>query len=139
MTRLEKMTPLIYADVFDRLEREGVRYVVIGGVAIALRGHARAILDLDIIIDPAPDEAERAVRALSLAGFVPSIAVPLSALTVLRMFDQTQREVDVFLRYCIAFDELWAASGHVSVGESRARVASPEHLLRAEQFWTRVS
>jgi hypothetical protein len=72
--------------------------------------------------------------ALNALGFVPSIPLPLSALTVLRMFDQSQREVDVFVRYHIPFAELWASSEHVCVGHSVARVASLEHLLRAKRI-----
>ena len=128
------MTPAIYGDVFDRLERDNVRYVVISGIAVVLHGYIRPVADLDIVIDATPHEARTAMRALTLAGFVPSIPLPLSALTVLRMFDSTQREIDVFVRYRIPFDELWAGSERVRVGASTARVAAFEHLLRAKRI-----
>ena len=123
------ITPETYCDVFDRFEQDDIRYAVIGGVAVVLYGHVRPTADLDIVIDPAPDEAARAMCALALSGFVPSIPLPLSMLSVLRMFDHTQREVDVFVRYHIPFDQLWASSQHVRVGDSVARVMSLEHLL----------
>jgi hypothetical protein len=124
-----------YCDVLDALERGGVRYVVTSGVAVVLHGHKRAIVDLDIVIDPRPEETNRALHALGRAGFMPSIPVPLSMLSVLRMFDQSQREVDVFVRYHIPFDELWNDSERVRVAESNtvARVASLEHLLRIKR------
>jgi hypothetical protein len=127
-------TPEIFCDVFDRLERDNIRYMIISGVAVVLRGHVRPIGDLDIIIDPAPDEADNALRALSRSGFVPSIPLPLSMLSVLRMFDRLQREVDVFVRYHIPFNDLWAGSERVRVGGSVARVVSLEHLLRAKRI-----
>jgi hypothetical protein len=126
--------PEIYCDVFDRLECGGVRYVVTSGVAVVAHGHVRPIYDLDLVIDPAPDEAVRALRALAESGFVPSLPLPLNMLSVLRMFDPAQREVDVFVRYCIAFDELWAGSQQMMVGGCLARVVSLKHLLRAKQF-----
>ena len=127
---------MIYGDVFDRLERDNVRYVVVSGIAVVLHGYIRPVADLDIVIDAAPHEAQRAMHVLTLAGFVPSIPLPLSALTVLRMFDPAQREIDVFVRYRIPFDELWASSERVRVGASTsiARVASLEHLLRAKRI-----
>lgn len=128
------LAPEMYVDVFDRLERDHVRYVVVSGVAVVLHGHVRAVADLDFVIDPAPEEARRAMHALTALGFVPSIPLPLSALTVLRMFDYSQREVDVFVRYHIPFDELWASSEQVRVGDGVARVASLEHLLRAKRI-----
>jgi hypothetical protein len=55
-------------------------------------------------------------------------------LSVLRMFDRSEREVDVFVRYQIPFDQLWASSQHVRVGDSVARVVSLEHLLQAKRI-----
>jgi hypothetical protein len=123
-----------YSDVFDRLERDHVRYVVVGGVTVVLHGYVRPIADLDMVIDAAPEEARHAMHVLTRAGFVPSIPLPLSAVTVLRMFDPAQREIDVFVRYCIPFDDLWTSSERVRVGAGIARIASLEHLLRAMRF-----
>jgi hypothetical protein len=127
-------SPEIYCDVFDRLEHDDVRYAVISGVAVVLHGHVRPVADLDIVINPAPEESARALRALAGTGFVPSLPLPLSMLSVLRMFDHTHREVDVFVRYAIPFDELWAGSGRRRVGHSVVRVISLEHLLRAKRI-----
>ena len=86
-------TPVIYSDVFDRLERDKVRYVVVSGVAVVLHGYVRPIADLDIVIDRSPDEARHAMMTLMASGFVPTFPLPLNALTVLRMFDRLNREV----------------------------------------------
>jgi hypothetical protein len=129
-----ELTTETYGDVFERLERDRVRYAVVSGGAVVLHGHVRPIADLDLVIDPAPDEASRAMRALSALGFVPSIPLPLSMVSVLRMFDQSQREIDVFVRYHIPFGELWASSERVRVGDGVARVVSLEHLLRAKRI-----
>jgi hypothetical protein len=127
-------TPEMYCDVFDRLEHDGVRYVVTSGVAVVLHGYVRPIADLDLVIDSASDEAGRSLSALISLGFVPSIPLPLNMLSVLRMFDRSGREVDVFVRYPIQFNKLWIDSQLMRVGESVARVVSLEHLLRAKQF-----
>ena len=126
--------PAIYGDVFDRLEHDDVRYVVISGVAVVLHGHRRPIADLDIVIDPTPDEARRALQALAHTGFVPSIPLPLRLLSVVRMFDCSQREVDVFVRYCIPFHDLWASSARMRVGDGIVRVASLTHVLEAKRI-----
>ena len=131
---MDGATPETYSDVLDRFERDGIRYVVISGVAVVLHGHVRPLADLDIVIDPAPGEVERAMRVLAGCGFVPSLPLPLSMLTVLRMFDHAEREVDVFVRYHIPFDRLWADSRQVRVGEGAARIVSLEHLLQAKRI-----
>jgi hypothetical protein len=126
-------TPETYGDVFSLFERERVRYVVVSGVAVVLRGHIRPVADLDVVIDPAPEESNRAMHVLGRLGFVPSIPLPLSMVTMLRMFDQGQREVDVFVRYHVPFAEQWASSELIRVGDRLARVTSLEHLLRAKR------
>lgn len=127
-------SPETFCDAFESLEREGARYVVVGGVAVVLHGHARPVGDLDIVVDPAPEESDRALRALVRSGFVPSLPLPLGMLSVMRLFDHAGREVDLFVRYQIPFKDLWAAAEHRSVGSGVARVVSLEHLLRSQRL-----
>ena len=124
------LTPENYADVFRRLEAAQARYVVVGGAAVVLRGHVRPIADLDIVIDPAPDEARRAMSVLTACGFVPSIPLPMSMMTVQRLYDYSAREIDVFVRYHIPFEELWADSERVHCGDGLVRIVSLDHLIR---------
>lgn len=126
-------TPENYCDLFNRLEQDEIRYVVISGVAVVLHGHVRSIVDLDIVIDPALEETTRAMRVLAQSGFVPSLPLPLSMVSVMRMFDQSQREVDVFVRYHLPFNDLWASSERMPIGDCVARVVSLEHLLHAKR------
>ncbi len=55
-------------DVFESLQRHDVRYVVIGGIAAILHGVPRATFDLDILIDPTPENATGLLAALLDAG-----------------------------------------------------------------------
>ncbi len=128
------VTPATYADVFDALERHSVPYVVVSGMAVVLHGYVRPVFDLDIVIASTPDEQNRALYALTLSGFIGTLNIPLKLLTVLRMFDETEREIDVFVKYHISFNDLWADSVEIRVGSSVARVASLEHLLRAKRI-----
>lgn len=47
------------------LNAEGTRYALIGGYAIAAHGYNRFSEDLDILVDPAPDNTRRWIAALS--------------------------------------------------------------------------
>jgi hypothetical protein len=50
--------------IFDVLERHGVRYVVIGGVAAILHGAAHVTTDVDVVPQDARDNLERLSDAL---------------------------------------------------------------------------
>lgn len=56
-------------DVFSSFQKHDLRYVVIGGIAAVLYGVPRATFDLDILIDAAPDNAQRLLDALLEANF----------------------------------------------------------------------
>ena len=51
------------------LNAAGVRYVVMGGFALALHGVVRATKDVDILIEPTLDNARRALGALAQLEF----------------------------------------------------------------------
>ena len=129
-----EQSPEKFSDVFQRLESAAAGYVVVSGVAVVLHGHIRPVLDLDIVVDPAPPETRRTLGALTLAGFVPSIPLPLEMLTVLRLFDRSGREVDLFIRYPIPFAELSRDAEIRNIGDQPVRIASLEHLLKAKRF-----
>ena len=46
------------------LNAAGVRYVVVGGFALALHGVVRATKDVDVLIEPTLENVRRALRAL---------------------------------------------------------------------------
>lgn len=127
-------TPRSFLDVFEALERNRVRYVVVSGVAVVLRGHCRPVADLDLVVPAEPLAAGHAVRTLQALGFAPSLPLPIHALTVLRMFDASQREVDVFYRYHVPFEHLWAESELLRVAERPLRVAALEHVVQVKRL-----
>ena len=51
--------PLQVHELLRALGARGVDYVVIGGVAVAAHGYLRATKDLDIMIDPSPENVSR--------------------------------------------------------------------------------
>jgi hypothetical protein len=54
-----------FAKLLAALTSEGVRFVVIGGVALVARGGARLTHDLDLVYDRAPENLPRLVRAVA--------------------------------------------------------------------------
>jgi len=47
----------------------GADYAVIGGIAVCFHGHVRATSDMDILVVPEPENAQRVMAALSEFGF----------------------------------------------------------------------
>ena len=58
-----------FKEFIQSLNDNHVRYLVIGGYAIALHGYPRYTKDIDIWIEMSPDNAAKMVRALKQFGF----------------------------------------------------------------------
>lgn len=136
----------LFLPIFQALGAAGVRYVVVGGVAVVLHGHPRLTADLDLVVDLAPEQARAAIDALTTLGFTPRLPVDAAGfadpevrrswvegkgMTVFTMWDPQDptRAVDLFVVEPIAFDELWERSELINLGTTTARVASIDDLI----------
>jgi hypothetical protein len=54
------------AKICDALNREGARYILIGGFAVIAYGLQRPTKDIDFLIDASPENVERIKRALAV-------------------------------------------------------------------------
>jgi hypothetical protein len=52
-------------EIIDRLRAEDVAFVIIGGVAMVLRGSSRTTIDLDLCYERSRDNLERLARAIA--------------------------------------------------------------------------
>ena len=58
-----------FREFIQSLNDNQVRYLVVGGYAVALHGYPRYTKDIDIWIELAPENASRLVRSLEQFGF----------------------------------------------------------------------
>lgn len=129
----------------------GVRYLVVGGLAVVLHGHVRLTVDVDLVVDLTPEEALKAVRTLGDLGFRPRLPVPPEAfadprqrrdwaenrnLRVFSMFDPRDplREVDLFVEEPMPFEELRARSEEMPLGTTTVRVVSRRDLISMKRL-----
>ena len=61
--------------LLEALNAEGIRFVVIGGVAVGAHGYVRGTEDLDLVPDPDPANLDRLTDALAkLESTLPTVA-----------------------------------------------------------------
>lgn len=137
-------------DLLAALNDAEVEYVVVGGVAVVLRGHVRATVDLDLALDLTADHLLPAMDVLRRQGLVPRLPVPAEQfadpevrrawvedrnLVAFTLHDPSDalREVDLLATSPVPFEELLEGSSVVDVAGVPVRVASVAHLLRMKQ------
>jgi len=136
----------VFEPVIQALHDAEVRYIVVGGLAVLLHGHARLTADIDIVIDLEPSPARRAIGALLALGLKarppvdpydfakPAVReewIREKNMTVFSFWDPGNplREVDLFSRYPLDFEQLWHRSVVVPLGATSVRIASLPDLI----------
>ncbi len=64
------------------LNTSEVRYLVVGGLAVAAHGYGRVAFDIDLVLQLQPDNINRAMRALASLGYKPFVPVKLVILPI---------------------------------------------------------
>ncbi|OGR90304.1 MAG: hypothetical protein A2V88_17560 [Elusimicrobia bacterium RBG_16_66_12] len=140
----------IFEPVFSALNGTGVRYVVVGGLAVVLHGHPRLTADVDIVLDLEPVAARKAMEALKTLGLKARAPVDLSAfadsvqreswitdkaMTVFSLYSPTNPLLilDLFVRAPIPFEELWSRSRTIDLGSLKVQVASIDDLIMMKE------
>lgn len=128
------------------LEEAGVRYVVVGGVAVVLHGHLRTTAGLDLVVGLDPDNARAAVAALAALGYRPRVPVDAGqladagarrrwvdekGLTVLSFWSDElpELEVDVFVTEPFDFAGVLARAPRVALDEVETTVIGLDDLI----------
>ncbi len=116
------------------LNEHNVRYVVIGATAFPVHGYARATLDVDIFIEPTPENAQRARDALAAFGYDLSDVSVEDLLTKKVLIRQYLLEVDVHPFVAGAsFEQVWSGRVEDRIGATPASFAGLEALIRMKE------
>ena len=130
--------------VLAALEQAGVRYVVIGGVALNLHGLPRATEALDIFVAPEPDNIERLKTALRSVYDDPSID-EITAEDLLGDYPAVQYvppsgdfHIDILTRLGERFDFASLTSQRVDLDGVSVSIVTPATLYRMKRGTVRT-
>lgn len=117
------------------LNREGARYILIGGFAVIARGLERPTKDIDFLIDPSTENVERIKRALAV---LPDNAVreiradEVERYDVIRVADEVV--VDLMAKACgVTWQDADADSEVLELDGVEIPIAGIETLIRTKQ------
>ncbi|PIR09245.1 MAG: hypothetical protein COV51_05310 [Gallionellaceae bacterium CG11_big_fil_rev_8_21_14_0_20_60_62] len=133
-------------DLLGMLAKSEVDFVLVGGLAVALRGYARFTVDVDVVLAMDAANLRKFIAAAKQAGLHPSIPVPMESLAQSDLIEQWHREkgmlafslrtadtvplvLDVLVKPVVPYAELRQQATLLDVGELPIAVASIEHLI----------
>ena len=132
--------------VFAALEARGVRYLVVGGVAVVLHGHPRFTADLDLVLALDPQNLASAIAALEGLGLRPRAPVWLAdfanaearqawvsekGMVVLSLWspELPGTEVDLFASEPFPFAAAYSRALRADLGTTTVTVAGIDDLI----------
>jgi hypothetical protein len=141
----------VFEPLFTALNDAAIRYVVVGGLAVVLHGHARLTVDVDLVIDLDEEHARRTIDTLVQLGLQPRVPVnPIDfanrsiregwirdrGMQVFSMIDPSNpmRVVDLFVDHPLPFEELWSRSVKLELQNTTTRIASIPDLIRLKRM-----
>jgi len=116
------------------LNDHDARYVVIGAVAFPIYGYARATLDIDLFIQPTPENAQRVRAALIAFGYDMSDVTIDELLSKKVLIRQSVLETDIhpYVKG-VDFEEVWKDRTEDRLGDTPVAFASLDHLIRMKE------
>ena len=99
---------LLTQDFIEFIEccvRREVRFLIVGGYAVAFHGRPRTTKDIDLVLEPSPENLDRAAEALDRFGAPPVVVEGARCMqpTEVVFFGQPPLRID-FLRTIDGFD-----------------------------------
>jgi len=148
------MTKPYYLDVIDTLNKAGVRYTVVGGVAAILHGAPRMTGDLDLAAPLERENLIKFVEAMERLGYKARVPVDPFALSdaearASRITEEGMKaftffhpkkpfaEVDLLIDETIDFQGIWERRKDLQAGEITVPVASVDDLIEMKQALSR--
>jgi hypothetical protein len=140
-----------FESLVTALDREGARYIVVGGLAVGAHGYVRATRDVDLVVQLVPDNIQRAFAALSSLGYKPLVPITVDqfadaalreswirdkGMRVLNFWSDAHREtpVDLFVAEPFEFeDEFNRALNKSLYGTTPVRFASIRTLIKMKE------
>jgi hypothetical protein len=137
---------MFYLDLFQALERERVRYLVVGGLALNILGVERSTMDVDLMVALDADNVRAFVRAARDLRLAPVMPVAIDELAdpdrvrkwireknmvafALRPPLPADPTVDILVQPKVDFASAWSRRIEKDLGALRVYVASAEDLI----------
>jgi len=137
---------MFYVDLFRALDRDEVRYLLIGGLAINIYGVERATMDIDLMLALDAANLQRFLRTAESLGLQPTLPVKLADLAdqsrlrdwidnkhmlafALRPPVPSAPTVDILVQPKISFEEAHARRIEKDLGGFKLALASLDDLI----------
>ena len=145
---------MIYENILTALEKNNIKYLIIGGIAVNLYGFARVTKDLDLMISFEKENMDKFTSIIKSLGLKPRVPVEIEELA-----DKNKREfwkkeknmkvfsfynpdndlevIDIMIMDYLNFDECYLKKQTIDDGRLSVKIISIDDLIKLKEIANR--
>ncbi|MCX5677832.1 MAG: hypothetical protein NTY76_01845 [Candidatus Omnitrophica bacterium] len=140
---------IIYEDILREFQKQKVKYVLVGGIAVNLLGSLRSTADMDILVEMTDANLAKVVRILKKKGYhVKQSVDPMGIadskkredwiknkyMKAFNFYKENEfKEVDIIIESPVSFEEAKNDIVHVRSGDITIPVVSIDNLIKMKK------
>lgn len=142
---------MFYEEVFDKLNRSHIDYIVVGGVALVLHGVVRLTADLDLMVHLKHHNLEKFVSVMKELGYSPKMPVKaedfIDPKVRMKWIQEKNMKVfsfyhphqaiyliDVFVNEPISYKQIQEDSVIIKAGNINIPIVSKRNLIKLKRI-----
>lgn len=140
---------IFYEEILKAFQKQKVKYVLVGGIAVNLLGSMRSTADLDILVEMSDDNLKKIVTILKKHGY--RVKQPVDPLKIadekiregwiknkhMKAFnfykDDELKEVDIIIESPVSFEEARKSAIRIKVDSLTLQVISIDKLIKMKK------
>ncbi len=140
---------IIYQEVLEEFQKQKVKYVLVGGIAVNLLGSLRSTADLDILVEMSNENLAKVVRILKQKGYrvkQPIDPMKIANETIRKDWIQNKhmkafnfykedrlKEVDIIIESPVSFGQAIKTASRIKIGSITLPVISIDDLIKMKK------
>lgn len=120
----------LYKSIFEALERAGIEYLIVGGVAVNLYGYNRFTGDIDILMALTPKNLEKMDELMRKLGYIKKEGLEVYAFIAPEM---PQLDINIPIKETMDFSQYNKRKTTIEVWDMRLPVMNINDLLSMER------
>ena len=142
---------MLYKKILSELEKQSVKYLVIGGIAVNLYGHPRVTKDLDLMISFEKTNMAKFIEIIKLFKLKPRVPVEIEELADKNKREHWKQErnmkvfsfynpendlevIDIMIQDYIDFDDAYKKVEKISDGNLTVSMISIDDLIKLKEI-----
>jgi predicted nucleotidyltransferase len=140
---------IIYEEIFQAFQKQEVKYILVGGIAVNLLGATRSTVDLDILVEMSDDNFKKIVEILKNQGY--RVKQPVDPMKIvdnkareelikkkhmkaLNFYKEGElKEVDIIIESPLSFEEAERNIVYIKIDDLKLPVISIDDLIKMKK------